>query len=291
VRKTVWRHIRFQLPDDWEMLQFSRDPSSGSCLFADRYSFRFELDWRKVPGPPDMDRVLSDYSSRLREEKKIDGSRPVSAGEWKGIEARIDGILTTRFGRYFRTESCLVETVFLWPAGRDPALEQAVLSSFDECPAAYGSLRRWTAFGLDLLASSDLTLDECEVKPALARMVFRDVSRGVEEIFERLGMVGSWLKTGVPEWMESRVPKGFRPSGRTVAAVRRHEIKLCSVEAFRKFRRYGYRAAAWICPNDGRLYHVSVFGPLSRGLARKADLPQQDPTLPGLRLKCCDDIG
>ena len=54
----IWRNFGVGVPDDWEMLQFSKDPKSGGCLFADRYTFRLEINWRRTAGEPDLRRIL-----------------------------------------------------------------------------------------------------------------------------------------------------------------------------------------------------------------------------------------
>lgn len=265
MRLWVWRGIRIELPEDWEMLQFSRSAEAGRCAWADRYQFRAELSWQRVSGPLDMERLASDYAAKL----KLDGTMPDAAatrvGEWHGLRGRDGGLLTSRFSRYFAEEGCLVELVLLWPGQADAALEAGVLGTVGCEPLWHGRMRRWRAFGLDLLASEGLELHECSVQPALARLEFWDARGTRREAFERLGMVPQWLRGSVREWLVRQLPQGARVvrEGRSDQAG--HEVvgveALCPGGVFR--RASSHAAAAWLCPADGRLYHVALLAPCS----------------------------
>ena len=125
----VWRQLHVEVPEEWELLQFSRNPQTGRCAFADRYQFRFEVSWREVPGAPDFQRLLSDYRSRL-EEDGLSAVRPLQGGVWQGVAGVLpDGRTTCRYGAYLAPVQCLVEAVFLWPKARHEPLETAVLAS------------------------------------------------------------------------------------------------------------------------------------------------------------------
>ena len=138
----VWRGIRLEVPDDWEMLLFSREARAGRCAFADRYQFRLEFSWRQGNARPDMERMLSDYLGKLRLEGTVPDAREVRNGPFRGIEGRQEGIPTSRFGLYLERLGCLVELVFLWPEARDADLERAVLGSIEpELPWGLAGLR------------------------------------------------------------------------------------------------------------------------------------------------------
>jgi hypothetical protein len=281
----VWRRFRLRLPADWELLQYSRNPAQGRCAFADRCQFRLEFSWRQVPAAPDFERMLAAYSDKLREAG--DEPRRFTAGRWHGLEARTDGVRTTRFGSYFGREACLVEIVFPWPDRRDEALEQTILQTVDEEPARPDGLQHWQSFGLDLLASDGFSLTACRVEPAAARLTFqpeRARSGGPAETFLRLGLVPEWLKGGVADWLRLQMGRDFAVRSESECAQAGHGIALAT--ATRRLpgldrllgRRIVRHAAAWICPSDGRLYAVLCDG---------------DPALPlaGGRLRCCPDMG
>jgi hypothetical protein len=274
----IWRRLHVMLPDDWELLQFSKNERVGRCAFADRYGFRFELNWRVVPGRPDFDRMLSDYESRLLEQG-MEKPRRCRRSAWRGIAGLMDGRLTSRFGRFFEEISCLAELVFLWDDARDESVEHNVLNSV-RVEADRDGLRRWRAFGMDLLATADLKMTRCTAEAASVEMVFGD-DRGVHvERFTRRGLVSSWLSDPLDHWLR-------RWAGREIRAAERREERLAGHDVARLTggrRRIGILrrplrcdAAAWICPEDGRLYGVSRIAPATG----------DSHDLAGRRLACC----
>ena len=277
MRLWVWRHVRIELPDDWEMLQFSRQSQGGRCAFADRYQFRLELNWREVPGPPDMERMTSDYLAKLR----LDGSMPdaavASSGGWQGIEGHQNGLFTSRFGRHFATERCLVEAVLLWPDKRDADLERAVLASVAPEPEHLGRFQRWRAFGMDILASSGLALTDCRVEPANACLTFADERSGRQETFQRLGMVPEWLDGSARQWLEQQMPRDVALVSQDATEDCGHAIErlVGTRRATLVRKRSRYEASAWICPADGRLY-----------CAANTKATETEPR----RLACCPDL-
>ena len=286
MRLWIWRHFRLELPDDWEMLQFSRESEAGRCGFADRYQFRLEFYWRRTDGPPDVERMTSDCLAKRR----LDGSMPeatlVRVGAWEGIAGRDGRLFVGRFGRYFDPERCLVEIVFLWPESRDSELEERVLASVGVEPAGPDGLRRWKAFGLDLWATDGLPLLGCRVEPAHASLTFAGGAPERREQFGRFGMVSEWLHGTTREWLRRQSLGSVELEAESSQSVSGHAIE--TLRGLRRPRGLGRfvgrgvacEAAAWVCPADGRLYHVSLLGPEG-----KAGAP-----LAGQRLTCCEAL-
>jgi hypothetical protein len=278
--------VRVELPEDWEMLQFTRRPEQGRCAFADRYQFRLELAWRAVDGPPDMGRVVSDYVARLRADDDASDVRPLSDAPWPGLAAAVAGMASSRFGRHLAGEGILLEAVLLWPERRDRALEEAVLSSVAEVPRRPDGTRRWRAFGLDLLATDGLPLAQCQVQPARARLSFADERGRRRETFQRLGLVDQWLAEPVEAWLAAQMPRRGSIASQSSVTVHGHQVALLA--GTRPMRRLGglinrpvpCDAAAWRCPNDGRLYCVSLVGRSAGDGTRLA----------GGRLACCPEL-
>ena len=259
MRLWVWRHFRFELPDDWEMLQFSKDLSRGRCAFADRYQFRIEFDWKTVPGPPDFKRLLSDYRSNLEREGKLENARFETVVGWNGLMGRCGGGETSRFGRFFPEEGCLVEMVFIWPGNREPPVERPVLDSFARCGPDAGGGQRWRAFGVDIRAPAAWRLTDCRVEPALADLRFAAPKPPFCLRCRRLGMVNAWLTVPVARWLGTQVPDAVKSPAAAAAQVSGHHVDTVHGRFVPRgiLKRKGeYGAVAWICPSDHRLYVV-----------------------------------
>ena len=277
-----------QVPETWELLQFTRNPEAGRCAFADRYDFRLEFSWRKVAGAPDFERMLSDYTSQLQGQGEgVEVTRTRRAG-WQGIEARTGPVASSRFGRFFPTESCLVELVFLWPGDKDAALMERVLKSVREERERADGRRRWRAFGMDLLADGTLPFSDCRAEPAHAAMTFGEEESRPHETFSRLGMVAEWLHQPVEAWVRSQLPLKAEAGTAVQRTVEGHAITRVEakekVVALRGLLGGWVRHAveAWICPADERLYAVWV--------CKKASVGEAEPELGGRRLCCCDAL-
>jgi hypothetical protein len=284
-----------ELPDDWECLQFSKEAKAGRIGFADRYQFRMEFSWQIISGRPDMKRLIGDYIAKVKTEAvDEDDPEPVArnVGPWHGLKSGKRGeTLNTRFSRYFPTQSCLAEAVFLWPDSLDAGVERKILDSVAEERQTLPNFKRWKAFGMDLLASGDLVLQKVGVDPAYAQMAFSPSHDSrKEERFERLGMVENWLKGTVKEWLKRRLPSDMDVAAEGKDTVNGHDIESFSGTSYYNGlakilgRKDYYQASAWICPRDGRLYFARVSHP---------DSPQSgsEKRLAGGRLSCCGDLG
>lgn len=283
MKTVIWRQYHFLLPDDWEMLQFTRNPDVGRCAFADRHQFRFEINWRTVKGTPDFDRMLRDYQSRL-EEDGLEQVRRLEHQRWHGVRGEQNRRLTTRYGRYFADDMSLVELVFLWPKEWDKALEKRILDSF-RFEAPQDGLVRWCAFGMDLRVSATHDLWKASVGPTNTELRFTTQKGYREERFGRYGMPEEWLATNPGAWLLTWLPRGFRIEQQTRHLRNSHEI--FSVKGLRTFPtvsnlfrgRREIKASAWICPEDKRLYSLLL---VSTG--RVVDLESH------MALRCCEHM-
>ena len=281
MERWIWRNFRLSIPADWEMLQFSRNADHGRCAFADRTQFRLELNWRVVPGPPDFDRMMSDYLASLRERGMTNGAR-FRHRAWHGVGGEMDGQVSTRLGRWFEGERIVVELVFLWPQKESSGLMRRIADSVAEEPEPDGGVRRWRAFGMDLLAANGLALSRCTSEPANVEMVFSDDRRRSVERFARRGMVREWLTAPLDQWLRGWTDRELQHVQTSVSDVRGHSVQALTGEktlpGLRR-RRARCNAAAWICPTDGRLYSVSCVRPVNG--------PGVGTPLAGGRLSCC----
>lgn len=262
----VWRQIGVELPAEWECLQFARDPEAGRCAFADRHRYRFELNWRKSPGEPDFGRMMKDYEGSLA--KEWEGIRKAKCRGWPGLTGRRGGEVVSRFGTYLPEIGVLVEAVFIDAGERDDRLEAKVLASVRAVPPEANGMQRWRAFGMEMRVPRTFELGECVVEPARVGMRFDGPRSPDRWIFRRYGMVGTWLKTPVREWLASQAGElarnvKFKPGGGGAAQLERIEGEWRPKGLL--LRKGAYAAAAWKSPEDGRLYHaICITGRKSR---------------------------
>lgn len=287
---TVWNRFRIELPIDWELLRFTRNPETGSCGWADRRQFRAELSWRRVPGPPDFERMIGDYIARLQEEEKLEGDpKRRRLGAWRGFEVRSLGQQTARFGRFFESDKLLAEIVLFWPAGADATAQQRIVESIRREESREDNLVRWRSFGLDLRVPEGMALAGCSAMPAHAVMRFERSGGRQYYLFERRGMVSKWLDDGVETWLRKQVGAALVDPRESAAVLSGHTVHTVRGRVPRPPLRLWERVrqrhtAAWICPEDGRLYSVSLVG------AAEAMMPT-GAHLAGERLGCCRAMG
>ncbi len=284
----IWRNIRVELPEDWELLQYSRNPVNGHCDFADRRQFRFELSWRAIAGAPDFERMLADYRAELERNDLLHDIRLLKIGGWPGLAGRRDGRESSRFGAYFDPPGHLVELVFLWPGARDKRLESDVLAACRPEPPGADGRRRWKAFGMDWLAPNDSELTACAVEPARVSLTFTGERKPERLTVQRIGLLRQWLKQPPAEWFRRQIPDRVRQL--RLAETRRagHVVHLAEgwfVPQSVLQRRGHYAGAAWICPGDQRVYRIEQIS------HRQATPRPAVEALPGGVLTCCRALG
>lgn len=269
----IWRHIAFNLPAGWEMLQFSSEFNRGRCAFADRYQFRAELNWSVVSGEPDYDRMISNYTSRFEQEKKLTDAERLKKSGWHGFSGIINGEPTSRFGLFLEPIGCLVEWVFIWPDARDPDMESEILAATRAMPLDREGLQPWRAFGLDMRLPPEAAFEGVTVQPAKVEFSFTDPKTGNAWRFGRLGMVNLWLKSSLEDWFTTLLKPGTRNLRFSHRQIRNTDIIHAEGEFTPEgmhLRRGNIEAAAWVDPMDGRIYHARK---LIRKLSNKRDVP------------------
>ncbi len=286
-RPWVWQGLSVVLPPDWEMLQFARDPEVGRCVFGDRYQYRFELDWKCVPAPPDLERMVGDYRAKLAADGLQD-VRPLAHSPWQGTRGRDGERDICRYGMYSAANRQVLEAVFLWPPREEskPSFEGRVLDSLRVLPVLSDGRRRWQAFGMTWHVPAAAVFAACDVAPAQAEAVFALRNDRGEATFSRRGMVSEWLTVPVSEWLEQTIPGGYVRETLTQTGQSGHEV--CSLVARRErsvlkdwwHGRRQYEASAWVCPRDHRLYCVSRWTHRRRGQASGLDVA----------LSCCSGL-
>jgi|LSQX01.3.fsa_nt_gb hypothetical protein len=251
----IWNQIGVELPADWECLQFARDPLVGRCAFADRYRYRFELNWRQTPGEPDFKRMMKDYETALAGE--WEGIRHVRCRGWPGLTGRRGDEVVSRYGRWFEETGLLVEVVLVHQGERDAALERSVLSTVRAVPPEPSGLQLWRAFGMEMRVPRMYRLGECVVEPGRVGLRFDGPGKPDRWIFRRYGMVDAWLKGDVRQWLAAQCGepvRGARLKPGAAGGVERLEGIWRPKGLL--LRRGAYAAAVWRDSRDGRLYHA-----------------------------------
>lgn len=257
----IWRNLQLCLPPDWEMLQFSREEAQGRCAFADARQFRLELSWAVVPKPPDLPRLMSDYTSKLEKNKTLFESAPAKIAGWHGVIGQQKEHPMSRFGFYHEAGRLLTELVFLWPNERDKVLESTILHSCRLLTPGPNEPIRWRAFGMDLLVPSDYRMTDCHIQPACAQITFAPAKKRRPDQLrvQRLGMVKSWLDVPLDQWMQRQAPPCL--VRRQTQTLPHEGIERATMTGLFKpkgilHRNGNYRAACWIDPSDERLYFI-----------------------------------
>lgn len=258
----VWRNIGFELPEDWELLQFARDPKEGRCAFADRYQFRLEYGWVRAAAAPDLKRMLSDYETKMRDQEGLQDLIPLHAGAWQGFGGRQKKAYVSRYVRHLSEAGYLLELVFIHPDERQAGLEQQVVKSAGVREPGAG-LECWRAFGMNVQVPAGLEFSGANILPARAELMFISQREGSSWVFHRLGMLPLWLKESVEEYLRRMLSASCAQDGLRIEqhTLQGHDIvTLAATEtsAGLLLKRRQILAQAWICPKDGRLYSFTA---------------------------------
>lgn len=246
------------------MLQFTRNPEEGRCAFADRYQFRFELNWLRVDMPPDLQRMAEDYIAKLTDNGLKDVKRTAHS-PWLGATGLEKGQPISRYAAFFAARSMLLEVVFIWPTGvkASPAFEGRTLDAVTVKPDALDGAQVWDAFGMRWKNGPDLYFEKCTAAPGMAEAVFTNEKRHIRQSFSRRGLLKEWFSGSVEQWLEEQVPREYTISERKHSSRDGHDF--WSIEARRSRPVLAdwvhghrlYKSAAWLCHRDDRLYCVS----------------------------------
>lgn len=253
----VWHGLRLELPADWEVLEFAKNPRRGRLVFADADDFRLEVTWQEASTPPEWGRLLADYAARLHD-AGWETDEPEKLGPWHTLGARGRRQVTWRAMRHFPEAGRLLELVGNVEHRTDAAAARdAVLSAidWDEPPT---EVRRWRAFGLEVRLPEPLALATCEVWPAHVKIEFGAADQRVT--CERRGLVPRWLRgDGVSGWLR----EGLAGDARVLREESTHDeagtgLWLRADERQGRgllgtLRRRPVTARAWRCPQCDRV--------------------------------------
>lgn len=261
-QRWIWRNLQIDLPRDWEMLQFSREEKQGRCAFADARQFRLELSWAVVPKAPDLERLMSDYKSKLEKNRTITDGFPAKIAGWHGLTGQQKDQPMSRFGFYHEAGHLLTEMVFLWNGERDRKIESSILHSCMLLVPRDNEPIRWRAFGMDMLVPGGFAMTTCQIQPACAQIIFTHPKRKPEQFrFQRLGMVKNWLDRPMEAWMRQQAPARLFDAALHTLPNAGIDVTVMNgvFKPKEAFRHQGcYEAACWIEPSDGRLFFIEA---------------------------------
>lgn len=253
--QTVWLGMALTHPAEWEPARLSLNPLKAGCTLVDRYGQRLSAEWRPIRATPDVPRIFRQYRRRAAGDFVEELGR---LDDWQGHVRRDGDVLLTHAGRYFAGPPRLVEVVIPWRGPRDRALERKLLQGLAPIDPA-SPQRIWQALGLSVSVLKGSTMWQYVAQPGLVRFDFR--SRDGHLSVERVGVVEQWLTMPLSQYLEGRAPQERQESAGAVT-VNGHdgcEVLTSAASPLGRLlgRRHWRRQTAWICPADGRLYHVN----------------------------------
>ncbi|TVR51134.1 MAG: hypothetical protein EA425_07790 [Puniceicoccaceae bacterium] len=280
----IWHGLRLQLPADWELLEFSKNPRQGRLLFADADDIRLEASWQEAAGEPGWRRLLSDYRHML-EEAGWDTAKPRRHGPWHLLPTEGGDRIAWRAFRHFPGSRRLLELVVRPPP--EQTLD-AVTSLLDGCdwPQPPEDSLHWRAFGIEVRFSSHHRLKDCDIKPAHVKLEFEHERHRL--VCERRGLADLWLRGDLEEWIESKLPEGTR--------VLKREARFDEAGPgfdFNGVHHRGRGMLGWLRrrPFTGRLWRCSRCGRILRWLAYPLDADNEEETPLVLGVACTDPEG
>jgi hypothetical protein len=207
--------------------------------------------------------------------------------EWRGVIRQAGDGTSVHAGRFFAPQRWLVEATIVWPERRNPALEREIFASI-RAEAPEEPLRHWRALGMDVRVGRDLDLLVSDPKVGRVTWTFgaRKKKRSPQLVVERLAMVEHWLsaKGGLEEWLAKSLPEQSRVVEKSSITFNEHpaqrllsEKGIGTLPTLRGLRQRRLDIG-WVCPVDGRLYHVAV---TQTRRDRDVRLPE------GFEMECC----
>jgi hypothetical protein len=269
-----WLGLGFRVPADWEIVRHASKPEHGALVFVDRRRERLRVSWTSCEKPPDLARLLADFSAAEEGESV--------AAEWqrpdgtRGFARVTSDEALVRAVRYDPAQSRLLELALSAPdAAAAHTLTQAVLDSFSRPPTEFAL----SAFGLSVRGPTELALLRADVRPMDTCV---QLALGKARLsLRKLGAAESWFGGDYRAWLCSARPTAdFRAF--TAEQVRGHDgLRARGRERGPLLKRALGRLPAldallWLCPNDNALYELYCAHPVKEPLG---------PSL--LRVACC----
>jgi len=275
-RSIEWLGLHLEVPEDWEIVRHGLDPAGGRLVWVDRRRERLTLAWARCPARPDLERVVSDYRSRLAAELGAAAVRsPADVGGFRGVEAvgtEADRVVT-RAVSWDAEGSRLLEVVMLGRASApaDRALSRRLLAAIRVTGRAEQA-RRFRAFDVDVEAPPGLRLVALSPRPGDVALTFRQVEAttrggvGGEATLRRLGMADAWYAGDLEAVLHRQEPGARFERVERLDRGGAASLLATGSEAGPRWRRAlrrlrVQRSLAWECPAENAVYLVSTRSP------------------------------
>jgi hypothetical protein len=276
-------------PASWELSVASGHDEPGRISFSDRRFTRLDITWRPLTYVPNLDAMTEKYRQRKTDRKDEVAFKPLLGlgDEWRGV-VRLAGEGTfVHAGRFFAPQRWLVEATIVWPKRRNEAVEREIFASIRAEPPDQ-PLRHWRAMGVDVLVGRDLDLLSSDTKVGRVSWTFGapKKKRLPQLVVERLAMVEHWLSAegGIEEWMVNSLPEKSKVVEKSSITFNAHPARrllsekgIGTLPTLRGLRQRRLDIA-WLCPTDGRLYHLAC-------TQTRRDRDVQVPE--GFEIECC----
>lgn len=286
---TSWRGVLVDHPAQWELSVASGVDEPGRVSFADRHFTRLDVTWRPLKYVPNLDLMIEKYRQRKTSRKDEVTFKPLQGlgAQWRGVVRQGGDGTAVHAGRFFAPQRWLVEATIVWPNRRNQAVEREIFASIRAEPPEE-PLRHWRALGMDVRVQRDLDLLVNDAKVGRVTWTFgaRKTKRSPQLVVERLAMVEHWLSAqgGTEEWLAKALPEKSHVVEKSSITFNSHpaqrllsEKGIGTLPTLRGLRQRRLDVA-WVCPVDGRLYHVAV---MQARRDRDVRLPE------GFEMECC----
>jgi len=269
LERTCWREMQVDHPAQWELAVANQAETPGRLTFSDRRHHRLDIKWRSIKYVPDLDLVLTRYKRRSKEDKIRYSDLSAAPSPWKGVVRKAADGTVVHAVRFYRDCRLLTDVAIVWPGRRDVGLEKSLLDSVRP-RVEDGEQLLWQAMGLSVHCPVGWDLRQSSRNVGRIQWDFHKMVAN-DKIDRRAGMVRveriampDALLTGrsVRDWLVDELPAGFHALRQRTVPQGRHSADELVSAAKRGLaaRLTGNQQMmldmAWLCPVEGRIYHV-----------------------------------
>jgi hypothetical protein len=277
-----WHGLALSVPRDWEIVRHGLSPALGSLCFVDRRRERLTLSWAAVKSVPDLGRIVHEWAGLACERG---APRPFDVGSWTGLMLQTAAGVETRVVSYDASTMRLLELRILARAGEERLARELIGGIRVRAEAE--PVRRFRAFGIDVVVPRDFALRSAAVAPCDVSFRFERAAGGRETPLlrfsaQRLGMAGTWFDGDFAGLLAAKAPgvdhgplQAVRVDGREAHACRGRCLEQRWVRLLGRAREE--RALLWSAPEQNAIQLLRSEGPSGRVIEPQEFLPRVRP--------------